>query len=215
VSKSGAVARLFIAGLFTCTVLRAGTRTAAQEQSAPAITSPKDGDILLGQISIKGTTQVSGFSSAELAFAYASDPTHTWFTIQTASLPANGDSIATWETSQITDGDYVLRLRVILVDGSAKEATVGVRVRNYTAVPTPSPAITPTEPPVVKIPTAIIIAASETATLTALPPISTPSALPPNPAGVTPAAIYSGFWRGALVVGLVVLLFGVLVRWRR
>lgn len=214
-SQSGARARLFIAGLLIAALLHASAEVAAQNTTLPSISAPTEGQYLQGQVTVKGTTQIPDFSSAEVAFAYASDPTGTWFTIQTASLPVTDDTLAVWDTSLITDGDYSLRLRVILVDGSSRDTTVGVRVRNYTPVPTPTAAMTATQPPVLDIPTAIIIAATETATVTVAPPASTPSALPPNPAGVTPGEIYSEFWRGALVVGVLVLVFGVLVRWRR
>jgi hypothetical protein len=188
---------------------------AAQGTPLPSILSPTDGDVLQGLVTVKGTTQVPDFASAVLVFAYISDPTQTWFTIQTASLPVTTDTIAVWDTNTITDGDYALRLRVVLQDGSFRDAVITVRVRNYTPVPTPSPALTPTEPPILEIPTAVIIAPSETPTATVEALAPTPTPFPPNPAVVRPAAIYTGFWRGALLVGVLVLVFGALVRWRR
>ena len=84
------------------------------------------------------------------------------------------------------------------------------------SLPTPaSPAVTPTEPAIVQIPTAMIIQSSPEAKAQVAVAPPTPSALPPNPAGVTPAEVSSGFWRGALLVGLLVLVFGALVRLRR
>ena len=189
---------------------------AAQQPAAPAITSPADGQLLQGQVSVRGSTDIPDFSSSELAFAYASETNaSTWFVIQTASLPVANDVIALWDTTSISDGDYLLRLRVILLDGGFQDAMIKVQVRNYTPTATPSPAVTPTEPPVVKIPTAIIIAASNTPVQPTVVVVTTPTALPANPVGVTPGEVYEGFWRGALGVGLVVLLFAVLVRLRR
>ena len=171
--------------------------------------------MLLGQVSVKGSTDVPNFSSAELAFAYASEPTTTWFVIQTSSLPVANDVIAVWDTALISDGDYRLRLRVILLDGSFRDAVVKVQVRNYTPTPTASPAVTPTEQPAIQFPTAMIIKASETPEQLATAAVATPSPLPENPAGVTAGEIYTVFWRGALGVGIVILLSGVLVRLRR
>ena len=188
---------------------------AAQGSTSPTITSPADGQTLQGLVTVKGTTDVPNFSSAELSFAYSPDPTDTWFTIETASLPVTSDAIAAWDTTAITDGEYVLRLRVNLQDGSTSDAVITVHVRNYTPTPTPSPAVTPTEHPVVEVPTAFIVEASATPTLAAVVALATPSSLPPNPAGVTPGELFSGFWRGALLVGLLVLVFGLLVRYRR
>ncbi len=213
-TKSGARARLLIAGLLIAAFCLADSVN-AQGTDVPSILSPSDGQYVNGQVQIKGTTQVPDFASAELDFAYATDPTQTWFLIQTASLPVTNDTLAAWDTTLITDGDYALRLRVTSLDGSARDAIVTVHVRNYTPLPTPSPAVTPTQPPVLVIPTAMIIVATNTLTATAPPPIYTPSALPPNPAVITSTAIYSGFWRGALLVGVLVVVFGALVRLRR
>jgi hypothetical protein len=205
--------------VFAIAALNAVQPVFAQATPSPSITSPAAGQVLKGQVPVTGVTDLPNFSSAELAFAYSSDPTRTWFTIGTASLPVNGDVIAVWDTTSVTDGDYTLRLRVLQTDGSFEDAAVNIQVRNYTAAPTPSPtpspAVTPTETAALQMPTAMIITASDTPNPQAAIPMATPTALPPNPAAVTPAAIASGFWRGALIVGLLVLGFGALVRFRR
>ncbi len=213
--RSRARTRLNIVTLLTIAALNAAHPAAAQGLAQPSISSPTDGQVLQGQVNVKGSTDVANFSSSELEFGYASDPTHTWFTIQTASLPVSNDSLGVWDTTLITDGDYVLRLRVTLLDGSSQDASATVRVRNYTPVPTATPAVTPTATPGLEIPTPIVISASATPTEPPAVVLSTPSALPPNPAAVTPTEIYSRFWRGALVVGLLVLGFGALIRFRR
>jgi hypothetical protein len=215
VTKSGAVARLLIAGLLMTLTFGVVAAVNAQAADVPSILSPADGQYVSGIVQIVGTTQVPNFASSELDFAFPADPTQTWFVLQTASLPVTKDTVASWDTTLITDGDYVLRLRVTLLDGSVRDAIVTVRVRNYTPLPTPSPAVTPTQPPVLLIPTAMIIVATETLTLTPPPPIHTPTALPPNPVVITSTAIFSGFWRGALLVGVLVVVFGALVRLRR
>ncbi|HEX8991137.1 MAG TPA: hypothetical protein VF784_05615 [Anaerolineales bacterium] len=207
--------RALLAAAAFAALLCSAHSVAAQVSTSPVIVSPADGQTLQGQVTVKGTTDIPNFSSAELAFAYNPDPTDTWFTIQTASLPVTGDVIATWDTTAITDGDYVIRLRVNLQDGSTSDAVITVHVRNYTPTPTPSPAVTPTERPVVEVPTAMIVLPSATPNVPAVAVLPTPSAFPPNPAGVTPGELFSGFWRGALLVGLLVLVFGLLVRHRR
>ncbi len=211
---SGGMARLLVSTLLVGTVVSAAPAE-AQGTALPSIISPTDGQAVQGQVTVKGSTDVANFASSELAFGYASDPTHTWFTIQTASLPSSGDTLGLWDTTLITDGDYMLRLRVTLQDGSFQDASVTVLVRNYTALPTPTPAVTATETAALEIPTAIVISASETPTEAPMAPLATPSPLPPNPAGITTSQIYTGFWQGALVVGLLVLAFGALIRFRR
>ncbi len=217
-TESGAFPRLLAILLAIAAVLALALPVTAQAVIPPVITAPTDGQVLQGQVQVNGLTDIPNFASADLAFGYDPDPTGTWFTIQSGLPPVAGGLLATWDTTTISDGDYVLRLRVALLDGSSQEALVKVKVRNYTAVPTPSPVVTPTATAALQIPTAIVIVPSPTATAqpeAPTAPVDTPTALPPNPAGMTSAEIFSGFWRGALVVGLVVLGFGVLLRLRR
>src|SRR5512141_1031538 len=96
----------------------------AQDASSVAITSPAPGDVLRGQVNIIGSTNAPDFVSAELDFAYASDATGTWFPIQALSQPVFDSPLYTWDTTTITDGNYILRLRIFLGDGSVQEVTV-------------------------------------------------------------------------------------------
>lgn len=212
---SGVVSRLVAAALALSAALAAALPAVAQAPAGPVITAPADGAVIRGQVAVNGVTDIPGFASAELAFAYDPDPTGTWFVLGTASLPVTGGTIVTWDTTAVSDGDYVLRLRVVLQDASTQGTFVKVKVRNYTVVPTDTPAVTPTATVILQVPTAIVIAASPTATALPAPVIATPTGLPPNPARVTTSEIYAGFWRGALIVGVLVLLFGTLVRLRR
>jgi hypothetical protein len=212
---SGASSRLLAAALALAAVLAAGTPASAQAPAGPVITSPMEGEILTGQVAVNGVTDIPNFASAELDFGYDADPTGTWFMLQNSSLPVTGGTITTWDTTAVSDGDYVLRLRVVLVDGAAQDTFVKVKVRNYTVVPTNTAAVTPTATVLLQVPTAIIIADTPTATAQPTPVFATPTALPPNPARITTSEIFSGFWRGALIVGLLVLGFGALVRLRR
>ncbi len=186
--------------------------------TSPVITAPIAGQTLHGQVSITGSTDVPNFASAELDFAYASDSTGTWFLIQTFSQPITNSAIATWDTTTISDGDYVLRLRVILQDGSFQDATVKVKVQNEspTATMTPTaiiPTITFTPKPATAVPESTLVQASPTATA---PPIfSTPTAFPVNPAEVQTSDIYAGIRRGALIIVVLFIFFGIVIRIRR
>ena len=106
-------------------------------------------------------------------------------------------------------------LRVTLADGSTQDATETVKLRNYTPLPTSTPAATATEPPVVEVPTAIVIVPTDTPTAAPIPPMATASPMPPNPAGMTSSEVFSGFWKGALLVAVVVVLLAALMRLRR
>lgn len=176
------------------------------------ITSPAADDVLRGSVTVTGTMDVSGFASAQLDFAYSSNPTGTWFTIQTFSQPVVDSTLVVWETTSITDGDYVLRLRVHLEDGTFQEVTVPIKIGND-ALPTPTFAPTSTpEGVAVLVPTPFLLAASPTPTAIPRP---TPTALPANPASLEQGEIYASLSRGALVILGLFVLSALIIRVRR
>jgi hypothetical protein len=190
------------------------------QQSIPAITAPIEGQTLQGVVEITGSLDAANFSGAELSFAYASDPSGTWFLIRTLPAPAEGQVLAAWDTSQLTDGDYRLRLRQVYTDGSFQEVFVeNLHVRNDapTVTPTsPLPTSTPTHTPspsaTVEQPAAAVTAPpSPTAALSR----PTPRPLPSNPASISAQAIYSVFGRAALLVLILFLVLGIFLGLRR
>ncbi|MBN2117005.1 MAG: hypothetical protein JW730_10555 [Anaerolineales bacterium] len=186
---------------------------AAQTAPPIAITSPAAEEVLRGPAAVTGTLDVPDFASARLDFAYASNPTDTWFTIQAFSGPVVDSTLAVWDTTSITDGDYMLRLRVDFEDGTFQEVTVPVKVGND-AVSTPTslpPAPTP-EGVGVLVPTPFLLAASPTPT--EVPP-PTPTALPANPVSLRRNEIYASLGRGALVILGLFVLAGLIIRIRR
>src|SRR6266540_5267241 len=181
---------------------------AAQESPPIAITSPAPDETLRAQVTITGKVDVPSFLSAQLDFAYASNPTNTWFTIQTFTQPLTDSTLATWDTTSITDGDYVLRLLVNFEDGTAQEVTVPVKIGNEVVLtPTLEPTSTP-EPDTVLIPTPFLLAASATPTEV---PRSTPTALPPNPVSLGQNQIYASLGCGALVILGLFALAGIII----
>ena len=185
---------------------------AAQESPPIAITSPAPDEILRGQVTITGKVDVPSFLSAQLDFAYASNPTNTWFSIQTFSQPLADSTLAAWDTTSITDGDYVLRLRVNFEDGTSQEVNVPVKIGNeMLPTPTAEPTVTP-EADSVLIPTPFLLAASPTPTEVPRP---TPTALPSNPVSLRQTQIYASLGRGALVILGLFALAGIIIRVRR
>lgn len=185
---------------------------AAQDVPPVSITSPVPDEILRGQVTITGQVNLTGFASAQLDFAYASNPTDTWFNIQSFSQPLTDATLVIWDTTLITDGDYILRLRVNFEDGTFQEVTVPVKVGNdMLPTPTPEPTATPNEETVV-IPTPFLLAASPTPTDLPRP---TPTALPANPVSVRQNQIYASLGRGALVILGLFALAGLVIRVRR
>jgi hypothetical protein len=187
----------------------------AMQQSAPVISAPVTGQKLQGKVDIIGTTDVPNFASAELAFTYASDSTENWFTIQVLSQPMPESVLAVWDTSFISDGDYKLRLRVTLQDGSFQDVIVtDLHVRNYTPdTPTPVVTIAVTETSTALPflpPTEVVLTEASTQT-----PRSTPTQLPPNPVSLTADKIYASVRRGAFIIIILFVIFGFFTRLRR
>jgi hypothetical protein len=184
---------------------------AAQGSPAIAISTPKSGDVLRGQVNIAGTTSDPNFLSAQLDFSYASAPTETWFPLQTLSQSVFDSPLYTWDTTSITDGNYILRLRVYLNDGTFQVVTVPVTVQNDTQpTPTPAPTATPNEE-TVPVPTSFLLAASPTPTDL---PRATPTTLPANPVSLDQQAVFSSFGRGALVILAVFAIAALILRIR-
>ncbi len=170
----------------------------------PVIVAPRTGNVLQGVVTIAGSSNVTGFVSAEVSFTYAGDPTGTWFLIAVNSQPIFNDALATWDTTVITDGDYVLRLRVFLTDGSSREALVSsLRVRNYTPVETPTP----------------VALAPEATSLSTITPAATafptPTALPRNPAALAPTDVSTSILLGGMAAMLIFVIVGIYLWMRR
>jgi hypothetical protein len=186
---------------------------AIYQQSTPEaqvlIQLPVAGQALQGDIVITGSVSVPDFAAYEVYFGYAADPTGTWFFLQRSTLPVTQGMLTHWDTTLITDGDYVLRLVVFHTNGLQDNVIIpGLRVRNYTPIETD----TPTPPPPTDTPapgTPLPPSATPTVTLqpsaTPLPP--TPTPLPTNPAILSEKDILSAVgWGSGVSVGLLALL---------
>jgi hypothetical protein len=187
---------------------------AAQGASPLAISYPLAGDVLRGEITITGTTDIENFVSAQLDFSYASNPDGNWFTIQTFSQSVLDSALAVWDTTAISDGDYVLRLQVNLGDGTTQEVMVPIRVQNDTPFFTPTPVPTSTPETIFGglLPTPFLLAASPTPTEVPRP---TPTALPTNSVALDQNEIYASLGRGALVIIGLFIFAGLIIRIRR
>lgn len=185
---------------------------AAQDLAPVAITSPAAEEVVRGTVTVTGRLDYSSFAAAELEFGYAANPTNTWFSIRSFSQPVVDTTLASWDTTSITDGNYILRLRVTFEDGTFQEATVPIQIGND-LVPTPLPEPTSTmEPEMALLPTPFLLAASPTATDLPRP---TPTPLPPNPVSLEYAEIYGSLGRGALVILGLFAVAGIILRVRR
>jgi hypothetical protein len=74
------------------------------------ITSPKPGDVVHGQIVLTGTVNIPNFGFYKYEFAPLG--TDIWLTIQADRKIKQEESLGSWDTSEVTPGDYNLRLVV-------------------------------------------------------------------------------------------------------
>lgn len=187
------------------------------QTASAVIVSPQNGEILRGLVEIQGRMDTPNFASAELAFTYAaiaSDSGASWFTIQTFPQPKADSALAAWDTTSITDGDYTLRLRVTLQDGTFQDALVtDLKVRNDEPLPTVPPTQTLADfnfAPLNETPQASNI---QTPTVISNYPTSAP--LPANPVSLTTTDILTIFWQSALIILILFIFFSLILRLRK
>ncbi len=182
----------------------------------PAVTDgftyPRSDSEVRGVINITGILPAGNFSSLDLSFTYQDDITGTWFPIPLQPQPFVDNILAVWDTTQVSDGFYSLRLRIFLADGIVERTVTNIRVRNYSPLETstPLPTSTPTETPTpTRTPRATGL---PTATITpTFTPIPSPTAMPANPAMLSPGQILLNMGKGALAVFAAFLFFGALL----
>jgi len=109
------------------------------------IQSPREGQPLQGVEIIEGRIRGEGFLSGKISFAHQQAEDPSWFFIaDLAPDTAEGDVTAfvvEWDTSQITDGDYRLRVKANFEGRVAvSEEVRGLRIRNYSLIETSTPA---------------------------------------------------------------------------
>lgn len=187
------------------------------QETTVSITSPQADAALRGLVEVMGRMDTPNFASAELAFTFnetASDPAASWFVIQTFPQPITNPVLATWDTTAVTDGDYTLRLRVFLQDGSFQDAVIpNLKIRNDEFLPTSTPTFTEAVfnfQPLNETPN---VSAQTTSTPVIVYPTSTP--LPANPASLTTFSIVTIFWQSALAILVLFAFFSLVLRLRK
>jgi hypothetical protein len=194
-------ATLWIA-IISVTLFGRGTsaHASAQAPGFAEITSPRDGEALVGIITIEGSANHPSFSTYNLAFAYEPNPSDTWFPIvASVTTPVPKGKLGLWDTTRITDGTYQLRLQVHLRNGTTLEAVIhGVRIRNFTSIETETPG-----------PVSVMV------TETPLPPTITPTATPVPPVPVGSVRVLRALAWGAASGVLALLALGFYLAARR
>jgi hypothetical protein len=168
------------------------------------ITTPQQGQVAKGTVSISGTISSDGFSSADVSYAYDGDESNSWFLIASVSQPVANDVIAAWDTTTISDGDYQIKVTARYSTGETKEVVVHqILVRNYTSGQ---------ETPVVT--QAVTQGIEATPTLTLIPqPQVTP--FPTNAASLEVSEVKFSLQQGAVLGIIVLVVLGIyaLIHW--
>ena len=91
------------------------------------INSPKPGDVVKGQVTLVGTADIPNFGFYKYEFSpFGAD---SWYTIQANPNVKQNDDLGPWDTSELSPGDYNLRLVVVDNQGdSLPPCIVPVRV---------------------------------------------------------------------------------------
>jgi hypothetical protein len=167
---------------------------ATPEPASPAlnITDPKAGETLQGSLAINIAVNQPGLNAWELSFAFVENPTDTWFLLARGSDPFEGE-ILRWDTTSLSDGDYVLRLRATFSDAYRDVLVTPLKIRNY-SIDTPAPA---PEHTATRTPAPIASPTPTRITDPSLPTRSAPTPLPANPAILYNEEIAESALRGA------------------
>ncbi len=173
--------------------------------------TPDPGQALQGTVLIVVETNYATAAHIKLSFSYNNDHRDSWFLIQEVQNDNQQELSFAWDTTTITDGEYILRLNVITDNDEHIAYVPGLRVRNYSAVETNTPVPTSTPAPQ----DTLAPTATSTRTVTSVPPTAT--MLPPNPAQITPNDIGNSIIKGILISLGVLAIFGTyhFIRGRR
>jgi hypothetical protein len=110
------------------------------ERNEARITSPRDGDVVRGVLTVKGTADVPNFDHFIVELGQAGqfvqvEPPRT--------DPVVDGVLARGDTRSLPDGDYTIRLTVFDKGGGTQQDQVNVTVDNLVETPTPKPTRTP------------------------------------------------------------------------
>jgi len=183
--------------------------TLFQMADRPRVDSPSPGDVLQGVINVQGSTDVTDFQSADVAFSYAGDQSETWYLIQQSHDKVKKGVLASWDTTTIADGTYRLRIVVNQLNNHSVEMVVpNLRVRNYTPVETNTPELVKGD----GVQQRVVL---PTATRSIRP---TSTDLPVNPAQVTSVRFSFSLIQGIVYSGILFALLGIYLaasKWRQ
>lgn len=129
----------------------------SQGQGLPSVSIavPNPNSTVQGVVNVSGQVQASNLASYELGYAPAGQTTN-FVSIRTSNsqVPTNGSPLGDWDTTQLSNGSYVLRLLARSTVNGQIVIDVPVTVNN--PLPTPTPTALPTMVPAI-VPDSTII----------------------------------------------------------
>lgn len=213
-----------LVGLAVALVMAIAVRAEpVRQQSQVQITSPEMNAELRGQVEILGSASVANFQYYKVEYGMGPNPAQWMLIGSTHDTPIINGRLEVWDTTRFPDGVYSLRLQAVKRDGNYDEFYVRqVAIVNTRHTPTPAPSNTPTP----RAPTPTRPTTPEaTATLQIIAPtaaLSMPSPTPTlsrpadrNPLPINPASWPQALCSGALAIGAVFVLLGIVFGLRR
>ncbi|MCB0172621.1 MAG: penicillin-binding protein 1C [Anaerolineae bacterium] len=161
------------------------------------ITSPLDGSTIRDKVALDGSAVAANFSHYLVEFGVGTNPQAFATVLGPVSQLKEQGNLGTFDTTQVENGPYTLRLVVFDQNGGSVESRIRVLVDNAptptivasptaTSSPTLQPSATSTQIPPTPTPTATLIPATETPIIQ--PTIETPSPEPTVEPTVEPTA---------------------------
>ncbi|MEQ8677741.1 MAG: transglycosylase domain-containing protein [Aggregatilineales bacterium] len=113
------------------------------------ITEPSGGQTVQGNVNITGQISADNFNRYQLEYASANNPNNFFLIGTFQQQQPNQGTIGTWDTTQVTNGQYTIRLAVFSnTGGFLYRTTQGITVNNPLPTATPQPVPTQVEVPV-------------------------------------------------------------------
>jgi hypothetical protein len=190
------------------------------------ITEPKNGASLRGSVSISGTATAGWI----LTFSYAENSAETWYPLAHSGKHVSKGILAIWDTRNVTDGLYYVRLSVLTE--AKQDYLVKIRVSNNTPIDTETPTqpltktlvsvatLTPASFSIIEkpktetiTPTFGPLSTDESTELGIVTPTSLAKASPvpaKNPATLDPKDIFINLGKGIIAIIVVFALIGLI-----
>ena len=159
--------RLLVMFVLVGSFLVAPQAQAAEPTGIVIISSPAEGGVLGGMVSVLGTVNLEPLAGYTVAFGAGEDPTQWIPVLGPRKAQVTNGRLAFWDTTKIPDGIYSLRLRAVYAGErvSYQDYVVrGLLVSNSPETPTPEATPLPTSTPT--------LAPTATATLLPLPTLA-------------------------------------------